>query len=443
MQSRKTTAIKSMGGIMNTIYWIVEYGSTLLECFLCSIFCGTFIENTDLKKNFQRRLIISGIMSGMMLCINNIELFSPITVILGLVLLGLTQLIIYFKHPIKSYILAIVFLLILLIVDNMVVSIISYVLKISTSEIYQKMSLYRISAIISSKTLLSLIIVTLNKFLNPKRVLKRKYLLVLFSASIIMYGVAITLTFIDIKNKTINTYVSVLFFVIMLILLMTIFFGTFKLAEYYENQQQLKLMLMKNQMLEQSMNETEQTFMLWKTSMHDFKHKIMNLITLVDKNDLQGIKQYLETENELLSKKLFYYKTGNDTVDTILNIKQKIAEKSGITFIINAEIPENSTISSADFSSILGNLLDNAIEASEKEEEPFIEVNIKPVKSYLIINILNKYTGSKNYSETTKNERHLHGIGINSVKQTVKKYSGEFHIDISNDIFNVKIMIQM
>lgn len=428
---------------MNTIYWIVEYGSTLLECFLCSIFCGTFIEDTDLKKNFWRRFIISCIMSGIMLCINNIELFSPVTAILGLILLGFTQFMIYYKHLIKSFILSIIFLLILLIVDNTIVSTISYILKTPTTEIYQNMSLHRVVAIISSKSFLSIIIVALNKFLIHKRTLPIKHLIILFSATLIMYGVTVTLTFIDIQSKTINTYVSILFFVIMLILLMIIFLVTFKLAEYYENQQHLKLMMLKNQMLEQSMSETEQTFMLWKTSMHDFKHKIMNLMMLADNNDIEGIKQYLQAENELLGKKLFYYKTGNDTVDTILSIKQKIAEKKGITFVINAEIPEKCNISSSDFASLLGNLLDNAIEASEKEEDPFIEINIKPVKKYLIINILNKYTGSKGYSETTKNKKHLHGIGVHSVKQTVKKYSGEFHTDISNNIFNVKIMIQM
>lgn len=58
--------------------------------------------------------------------------------------------------------------------------------------------------------------------------------------------------------------------------------------------------------------------------------------------------------------------------------------------------------------------------SSEKEKEPFIEVNINPVKKYLIINILNKYTSSKDYSETTKNEKHVHEIGIHSVKHTVK-----------------------
>ncbi len=194
-------------------------------------------------------------------------------------------------------------------------------------------------------------------------------------------------------------------------------------------------------MLEQSMTETEQTFMLWKTSLHDFKLNIMNLMSMAENNDIQGIKEYLEKENDLLGKKLFYYKTGNETVDIILNIKQKLAENKGITFIINAKVPENCRISSMDFSSLLGNLLDNAIEASEKETNPFIEVKMKSLKDYLIINILNKYTKSELYSDTTKDEKHLHGIGIHSVKQTVKKYGGEFYTEISDNIFNAKIMI--
>ena len=67
--------------------------------------------------------------------------------------------------------------------------------------------------------------------------------------------------------------------------------------------------------------------------MHDYKHNIANLITLADNNNLDGIKAYLQSENKLLTKKLFYYKTGNDTIDTILNIKQRTAEDKGIAFI--------------------------------------------------------------------------------------------------------------
>lgn len=159
-------------------------------------------------------------------------------------------------------------------------------------------------------------------------------------------------------------------------------------------------------MLEKSISETEHTFMLWKKSLHDYKHNIADLMTLANNNNnVEGIKNFLKNENELLNRKFFYYKTGNDTVDTILNIKQYSSEEKEITFIINAEIPEECPVASAHFASILGNLLDNVIEASEKEDAPFIEVKIKPVKSYLMKVISNKCTRKHIDFETRKSER--------------------------------------
>lgn len=428
---------------MSAVYWIIEYGATFTELFLCAIFCGTFIENTDLKKNFWKRFLVAAAISFVILIYNNkLALYSPITVILSIFLYCLSQIIVYFKNPIKASILSIVFLLILSISDNIIVSTISYGLKIPTSEIY-KMSLYRIIAIVCSKTLLMFLTATTNKFFSKKILFPRKYIIILFVSTISMFFLSASIALLDLKNNAVNSYVSIMFFIVMLILLIVIFFGTFKLAEYYENKQQFKLIMLRNQMLEQSMKETEQTFLLWKTSMHDYKHHIINLMSLAENNDMQGIKQYLADENELLGKKLFYYKTGNDTVDTLLNIKQKIAESNGIIFIINAEVAENCKVSSADFASLLGNLLDNAIEASEKEEEPFIEVKIKTVKSFMVINVLNKYTRCNTSLQTNKAEKHFHGIGIHSVKQIVKKYGGEFKVETTDNTFKVKIMMPM
>ncbi len=428
---------------MSHIFWIIEYCATLSEWFLFLIFSGTFIENTDLKQSLLKSFIISNIGTVLMLFINSIELYSPLTVLCSFCIVSIISSIVHLNNKLKVSSLAVIFLLIINLIDNIVVHIIVYVTKISISEIYEKMSIYRVLAIIASKTLLLFFTVIINKLNKKQKAMPNKYLIALFTITSILLIISVSMTFMEMKNKKSNTIMLIVFFVIMLSLLLIIFFGFFKLAEYYENRQQLRLITLKNQMLEQSMTETEQTFMLWKTSLHDFKHNIMNLILMAENNDIQGIKQYLEKENDLLGKKLFYYKTGNDTVDIILNIKQKLAENKGITFIINAEVPEDCKITSMDFSSLLGNLLDNAIEAAEKEINPFIEVKIKSVKDYLIINILNKYTKSDVCPETTKNEKHLHGIGIHSVKHTVKKYDGEFYTEISDDIFNVKIMIPL
>ncbi len=425
---------------MNSIFWIIEYCSTFTEFLLCAIFCGTFIENKKSKDNYLKKIIVAVILSSVMLTINRINIFSYVTVILGFVLMPLTAIIIYSDWQ-KASISGIIFLLIIAIIDNVFINFISYTLKIPLNEIYQEFSLYRVMAIISSKTVLLLIVILINKLLVKKRTLQRKYLFILFGITTIMFFVTVLITFNEIKDKATNSTISILFFSVMLILLMTVFFGSFKLAEYYENQQELKLTTLKNQMLEKSIIETEHTFMLWKKSMHDYKHNIADLITLANNNNVEGIKKFLKNENDLLTRKLFYYKTGNDTVDTILNIKQYTAEEKEITFIINAEIPEECPVASSHFASILGNLLDNAIEASEKEEEPFIEVKIKPVKSYLMIVISNKCTREHIDFETRKSERQLHGIGLNSVRQTVKGYSGTFITEHKDGIFNAEIMI--
>ncbi len=426
------------------IYWLIEYGATFSEWFLCSIFCGTFIKDTDLKANLFKRLAISAVFAVAMLFVNRFELYSPISVSLCFIITISAQFVIYCKNLLKLSILSTIFLLIMAICDNIVVSIVSYFLQIPTLEIYEEMSLYRVISIIGSKALLMFITVIINKLLSKQRVLQIKYLILFFVISVFMLSLTFIITFLDLKNKAVNSYVSILFFLIMLILLIIIFFGTFKLTEYYDSQQKFKLTLLKNQMLEQSMNETEKTFMLWKESLHNYKHNIMHLTALAKNSDLEGIKNYLEKENDLLGKTLFYYKTGNDTVDIILNLKQKYAESEGITFMINAEVPENCKISSADFSSMLGNLIDNAIEASEKETNPFIEVKIKPVKEFIIICISNKYTGCDMSLKTTKcNNKQLHGIGLHSVRQTVKKYNGEFKVEKNDDIFNAKLMIPM
>ncbi len=428
---------------MNTMYWFIEYSATFIEWFMCSIFCGTFLKNIDLKENLYKRLAISALSSMSMLFINRFELYSPITVILAFIIMILTQFVVYCKSLLKISILSITFLLILTVCDNIVVSAVSYSLQVPTSEFYDKMSLYRVIIITGSKTLLMFIIVMINKLLSKQIVLQIKYLIVLFVISVFMLSLTLIITFLDLKNKAINSYVSILFFLIMLILVMVVFFGTFKLTEYYDNQQKLKLTLLKNQVLEQSMNETEKTFMLWKESLHNYKHNIMHLMALANNGDLQGIKNYLEKENDLLGKTLFYYKTGNDTVDIILNVKQKYAESKGITFMINAEVPEKCSISSADFSSMLGNLIDNAIDASKNEKEPYIEVKIKQSERFLVIVILNKCTKANITLKTTKSDKNLHGIGISSVKHTVRQYDGEFIIKKDDDFFSANIMIPL
>lgn len=77
--------------------------------------------------------------------------------------------------------------MIIAIVDNVFINFISYTLKIPLNEIYQEFSLCRVLAIISSKTVLILIVILINKLLAKKRTLQRKYLFILFGITSIMF----------------------------------------------------------------------------------------------------------------------------------------------------------------------------------------------------------------------------------------------------------------
>ena len=247
----------------------------------------------------------------------------------------------------------------------------------------------------------------------------------------------------NIKNRSPETELFlVLFFIISILIELLVLYFIMKAGESYEQQRKNELIKIKNTMLQKSLDETEQAFQLWRRSVHDYKNHVIALRQLAADENMEGIKEYLNCENELIQKKMFYIKTGNSVVDAIVNTKQRLSEEKGITFIVNAAIPKKCCVREIDMSNILGNLIDNAMEASQGEEEPYIDLTIRQEKTFLVIKIINQY--SRDFSEnlkTTKKKQEFHGIGIRSVKSIVTKYEGEFSIDKKGTEVVVKILI--
>jgi signal transduction histidine kinase len=328
--------------------------------------------------------------------------------------------------------------------DFSIVYLIAYIAELPTGEILLKHSVIRLMGLVLTKSLLSFIIYTIYKFKTVKGMFSKKHLFELSAFAVSMLLFLLYVVFKDINSNTEKlSDMSVLFFIVSLILILLFFFGVIKIAEFYENRQQMSLLSLRNRMLETSMAETEKTFSLWQSSLHDHKHNIIHLLALAKKNDINGIENCLEKEFKLLSQKLFYYKTGNDTVDAVLYIKQTLANENGITFLINAVIPQKCPVTDAHLCAILGNLTDNAINASKNEPEPHIEVSIRQIKNYLIIKVLNRFTAPDEKIFKPKKGQSFYGIGLKSVRHTVQSYNGEFTAKVENNMFSAKIMIQM
>ena len=150
----------------------------------------------------------------------------------------------------------------------------------------------------------------------------------------------------------------------------------------------------------------------------------------------------IENELKVFKNKVFYIHTGNNTIDIVLNSKMNVAQYHKITCTINAKITEKIDISDMDLSVILGNLIDNAIEAALKEENKNIHIQISQIKEVLVIKIINSYSGERIIFETAKDNSLLHGIGLKSVKHLVNKYNGLFSIELENNCVIALVTIE-
>lgn len=191
--------------------------------------------------------------------------------------------------------------------------------------------------------------------------------------------------------------------------------------ESFKAQHKLKLIETSNYAYQNQikiMNESQQKIRFLR---HDFYRHINKLKNLSEENDVQSIKQYLNEMEDAVVVKKEYSKTGNDDVDSLLNYELSLAAEFGAEIIYDVNLPEKLNISSFDITIILGNLMDNAIEALRNSEKKLLKVNIQFNKGIIRIDIENSY--DPKYKK--KHDGREHGIELLSVENTLQKYHGK------------------
>ena len=178
---------------------------------------------------------------------------------------------------------------------------------------------------------------------------------------------------------------------------------------------------------------------------HDMKNHILALQVLVQRKETEETNQYLDSMKNFMTNPEEYVKTGNDTVDSLLNYKIQKANEVLNVVETKISIPEQLHLCSFDLNVLLGNLLDNAIDASMQTEDKKLKLTIKLEKGILFLNICNSChriaDGRNNFFETTKEDRVNHGIGLKNVRRIVKKYHGDIVFSYENDSVETDVMM--
>ena len=178
---------------------------------------------------------------------------------------------------------------------------------------------------------------------------------------------------------------------------------------------------------------------------HDMKNHILALQVLVQKNETEEMNQYLDSMKNFMTNPEEYVKTGNDTVDSLLNYKIQKANEVLNVVETKISIPQQLRLRSFDLNVLLGNLLDNAIDASMQTEDKKLNITIKLDKGVLFLNICNSCQkiadGRSDFLRTTKKDKANHGIGLNNVRRIVEKYHGDIAFLYENNSMETDVMM--
>ena len=179
---------------------------------------------------------------------------------------------------------------------------------------------------------------------------------------------------------------------------------------------------------------------------HDYRNHIQMMKVLAANGDMNGIKEYLDKLDTDLNTVDTVVKTGNAMADAILNSKISLAKSKKITVCVDAHIPVKLKMSELDLCCILGNLFDNAIEASMAlpENQRMIRVYMDMKNTQLYISFTN-FTAGKKMTKVGKIFRSTkgkdHGFGLIRMDHIIERLDGYLSRNSEDGAFTTEILI--
>ncbi|MDD6721481.1 MAG: GHKL domain-containing protein [Clostridiales bacterium] len=207
-----------------------------------------------------------------------------------------------------------------------------------------------------------------------------------------------------------------------------------------------RIAVYQRELIETHYKEVENMYKQMRGWRHDYRNHIQTMKVLASNGDMEGIKEYLNKLDTDLNTVDIAIKTGNAMADAIINSKVSLARSRDIDVSIDAHIPIKLKMSELDLCCILGNLFDNAIEASMPlpKEKRLIRVYMDMKGTQLYISFTNftstkKLTKLGNSFATTKGEGH--GFGLVRIDNIVDRLDGYLSRNSEDGAFTTEILI--
>ncbi len=433
--------------IHNVAWYFIEAFTSMFEIIIIYTFLDGFLEKKEVSR--VERITVFIIAFIQLFIVSSFLYNIPNALIVNFLLVSILLSKMLFKGRFNTHIFTCVLLLAILVVTELAsVCVLVFSLNLE-AEIFRSDALFKLITV-TIKNILSFVAVKIICVYKKSYVTEtsRIYFILLLAIPVISIVVAMIILDLVLKYRITDTF-FVLIAYIGLMYVNAIVFSIYEMImrqleknyNYRIIEKQLELQL-------NHYNKLAENREVLSEVIHDFKNHLNCIYNLYkyDKNNELGnyIKNLINlTDTEKIID------TGNPVIDAVLSEKVVIADKMGIKFERELYLPSNIKIKHTDLCIVLGNSLDNAIEACKRITDSSMAKEIKLSMNYrdkyIIIVITNTCdkppVRSGRFYKSSKPSPELHGIGLQSIERTVKKYNGNMVIKYDKNMFELEIVM--
>ncbi len=428
---------------------ILEYSLCLIEYAALFVFLNSLLE----RRFLNCVPLFLAIIAAATLMFFSTNLSMSVKTIISLTALLAGSSILYKDKLIIKLSYSLLLLFVLSIIDLIFGNLFALVIDDIYSDVFYSNFTYRLISCLLIKLIDVAVLFFMHKaFTRIDKNLKSKYWVffgavfaVLLVSSVIFLDFYLTLN----QSKEIILlflFISLAFFAMSLIVVY--FFS--EICAGFQRDKRLFALETNNRALEEALASQNSNLRNLRKIRHDIKNHAANAVALIECGKADEAAALLRNAVDVVDTiSRDGINTGNNVVDVIVLSKAAVCESKGIAFTYKIEPLDEIKIDAADLSSLLSNLLDNAIEAAQKTTNGYVKIEIFKYKAYYEICVENSFMGKISIVHndlrllSTKSNDAMHGLGTQIIEDIARKYNGDSTWNADGEVFKSNVLLKI
>lgn len=431
-------------------FQILDYALCLIEYSAFFFFLNSLLDRRF--KKYIPMFIVILVEATLMYVFRNFNVI--IKSLISLIILTIGSSFLYKDKLFVKLYYSLLFLFELLIIDIIAGNIFALVIGDDYSAVFYSIFTYRLVSCLIIKAIDVFMLCVMQKvFKRIDKNLKSKYW-VLFSAIflVLLLTSVIFMNFYSNSHQDNELILLVLFISItFLVLSLIVVYFFSEICSAFQRDKLLFTLEANNKALEEALATQVSNSENLRKIRHDIVKHTSTAVALIEKDNGDEAAALLRDVGDTVVQIVPKYNvnSGNTVVDAIISSRAALCDKKGILFSYCIESLDEIKIETADLSSLLSNLLDNAIEAAEKTTNGIVKIDIFKYKAYFDICVENSFLGKDTIVHSgmqllsTKSDGAMHGYGTQIIEGIAQKYNGDATWNDDGENFKYNVLLKI